>query len=80
MRLPLMTGTGAGGIDWLIENVRVAEIEIDAPDEDGGDPRRVPTFLPYREGPTGCRAVPVGTLHPFTSRSIFTKPPDASSI
>lgn len=42
----LMTGTGAGGIDfdWLIENVRVAEIEIDAPDEDGGDPRRVPTF------------------------------------
>jgi HD superfamily phosphohydrolase len=42
----LMTGTGAGGIDfdWLIENVRVAEIEIDAPDEDGGEPRRVPTF------------------------------------
>jgi HD superfamily phosphohydrolase len=42
----LMTGTGAGGIDfdWLVENVRVAEIEIDAPDEDGGEPRRVPTF------------------------------------
>jgi len=42
----LMTGTGAGGIDfdWLIENIRVAEIEIDAPDEDGGEPRRVPTF------------------------------------
>ncbi|CAN7538192.1 HD domain-containing protein [Mesorhizobium sp. LjRoot246] len=42
----LMTGTGAGGIDfdWLVENVRVADIEIDAPDEDGGEPRRVPTF------------------------------------
>lgn len=42
----LMTGTGAGGIDfdWLVENVRVAEIEIDAPDEDGGEPRKVPTF------------------------------------
>ncbi len=42
----LMTGTGAGGIDfdWLIENVRVAEIEIDAPDEGDGEPRRVPTF------------------------------------
>lgn len=42
----LMTGTGAGGIDfdWLIENVRVAQIEIDAPDEDDGEPRRVQTF------------------------------------
>jgi HD superfamily phosphohydrolase len=42
----LMTGTGAGGIDfdWLVENVRVAEIEIDAPDEGGSEPRRVPTF------------------------------------
>lgn len=42
----LMTGTGAGGLDfeWLIDNVRVAEIELDAPDEDGGEPRRVPTF------------------------------------
>ncbi|WP_284309944.1 HD domain-containing protein [Labrys miyagiensis] len=42
----LMTGTGAGGIDfdWLIENIRVADIEIDAPDEDGHEPRRVPTF------------------------------------
>ncbi len=44
----LMTGTGAGGIDfdWLMDNVRVAEIEIDAPDEDGGEDlrRRVPTF------------------------------------
>ena len=42
----LMTGTGAGGIDfdWLIDNVRVAEIELDVPDEDGGEPRRVPTF------------------------------------
>jgi HD superfamily phosphohydrolase len=42
----LMTGTGAGGIDfdWLVENVRVAEIEIEAPNEDGGEPRRVPTF------------------------------------
>jgi len=42
----LMTGTGAGGIDfdWLVENVRVAEIEIDAPDESSSEPRRVPTF------------------------------------
>ncbi|EAQ34815.1 hypothetical protein NB311A_19632 [Nitrobacter sp. Nb-311A] len=42
----LMTGTGAGAIDfdWLIENVRVAEIELDAPDEVGNDFRKVPTF------------------------------------
>lgn len=42
----LMTGTGAGAIDfdWLIENVRVADIELDAPDELGGDFRKVPTF------------------------------------
>lgn len=43
----LMTGTGAGGIDfdWLIDNLRVADITLDAPDEDGGEqPRRVPTF------------------------------------
>jgi HD superfamily phosphohydrolase len=42
----LMTGTGAGGLDfdWLIDNVRVAEIEPDAPDEVGGEPRRVATF------------------------------------
>lgn len=42
----LMTGTGAGGIDfdWLIENIRVAEIELDTPDEDGDEPRKVPTF------------------------------------
>lgn len=42
----LMTGTGAGGLDfdWLLDNVRVAEIEVDAPDEDGDEPRRVLTF------------------------------------
>lgn len=43
----LMTGTGAGAIDfdWLKDNIRVAEIEIDAPEEDEtGEPRRVPTF------------------------------------
>lgn len=42
----LMTGIGAGAIDfdWLIENVRVADIAIDAPDEASGEPRRVPTF------------------------------------
>ncbi|WP_051341635.1 HD domain-containing protein [Azospirillum halopraeferens] len=42
----LMTGTGAGAVDfdWLIDNVRVAEIELDVPDEDGDEPRRVPTF------------------------------------
>lgn len=43
----LMTGTGAGAIDfdWLKDNIRVAEIEIDAPEEDEtGETRRVPTF------------------------------------
>ncbi len=43
----LMTGTGAGAIDfdWLRDNVRVAEIELDAPDgNEDGEPRRVPTF------------------------------------
>lgn len=42
----LMTGTGAGGIDfdWLVDNVRVADIAIDAPDEDALEPRKVPTF------------------------------------
>lgn len=42
----LMTGTGAGGLDfdWLIDNLRVAEITLDAPDEDEDAPRRVPTF------------------------------------
>jgi HD superfamily phosphohydrolase len=43
----LMTGTGAGAIDfdWLKDNIRVAEIEIDAPEEDeDGEPRKVPTF------------------------------------
>jgi len=42
----LMTGTGAGGLDfdWLIANVQVAEIELDAPDENGGGARKVLTF------------------------------------
>jgi HD superfamily phosphohydrolase len=43
----LMTGTGAGAIDfdWLKDNIRVAEIEIDAPEEDEtGEVRKVPTF------------------------------------
>jgi HD superfamily phosphohydrolase len=42
----LMTGTGAGAIDfdWLKDNIRVAEIEIDAPEEEVGEPRKVPTF------------------------------------
>ncbi len=43
----LMTGTGAGAIDfdWLKDNIRVAEIEIDAPEEDEvGEARKVPTF------------------------------------
>lgn len=46
-----MTGTGAGGIDfdWLIENVRVAEIEIDAPDDNGAQTRRVPTFCLHKK-------------------------------
>lgn len=47
----LMTGTGAGGIDfdWLIENVRVADIESDAPDEDGEGTRRVSTFCLHKK-------------------------------
>lgn len=47
----LMTGTGAGGIDfdWLIENVRVADIESDAPDEGGEGTRRVPTFCLHKK-------------------------------
>jgi HD superfamily phosphohydrolase len=43
----LMTGTKAGVIDfdWLMEQVRVAPIIIEAPDaEDSGEPIRVPTF------------------------------------
>ena len=42
----LMTGTGAGAIDfdWLIDNLRVAEISIDAPEGDDDDSRRVQTF------------------------------------
>jgi len=43
----LMTGTGAGAIDfdWLKDNIRVAEIEIDAPDDDEtGESRKVATF------------------------------------
>lgn len=42
----MMTGTGAGAIDldWLIDNIRVAEIDIGAPDE-GDDPvKKVATF------------------------------------
>lgn len=35
-----MTGTGAGAIDldWLMDNVRVAEIDFSPPDADGTDP------------------------------------------
>jgi HD superfamily phosphohydrolase len=43
----MMTGTGAGAIDfdWLMEQVRVEEIEIEAPDAGGMvDAARVPTF------------------------------------
>ena len=43
----LMTGTGAGAIDfdWLMEHVRVANIVIDAPENDvGEDPSEVATF------------------------------------
>ena len=47
LRDRLMTGSGAGAIDfdWLREQVRVREIEIEAPDkEGGGSPLKVPTF------------------------------------
>jgi len=42
----LMTGIGAGAIDfdWLIENVRVAEIELNTPDEGDGETPKAPTF------------------------------------
>ena len=43
----LMTGIGAGGIDfdWLIENIRVANIELNVPDmESEGEAHKVPTF------------------------------------
>jgi uncharacterized protein len=43
----MMTGTGAGAIDfdWLVEQVRVDEVEIEAPEaEDENGPVRVPTF------------------------------------
>ena len=43
----LMTGTGAGAsdFDWLMEQVRVRKIEIEAPDADGEEERAlVPTF------------------------------------
>ncbi|SCM79505.1 conserved hypothetical protein [uncultured Pleomorphomonas sp.] len=47
----LMTGTGAGGIDfdWLVENLRVADIESDAPDGAGEGTRRVPTFCLHKK-------------------------------
>jgi HD superfamily phosphohydrolase len=42
----MMTGIGAGAIDfdWLIENVRVADIDLNTPDEGEGDAPRAPTF------------------------------------
>lgn len=43
----VMTGTGAGAIDfdWLMEQLRVGEVEIEAAESDSGDDReRVPTF------------------------------------
>ncbi|GAB1581017.1 HD domain-containing protein [Phyllobacterium phragmitis] len=42
----LMTGTGAGAIDfdWLMDNVRVGEIDIGAPDADGEPVKKVATF------------------------------------
>lgn len=48
----MMTGTGAGAIDfdWLMEHVRVGEVLVDAPDADEEeDAQRVPTFcLDYK--------------------------------
>lgn len=43
----LMTGTGAGAIDfdWLMEQLRVGEVEIEAADANSGEAhQRVPTF------------------------------------
>ena len=42
----MMTGIGAGAIDfdWLIENVRVADIDLNAPDEGDGEAPKAPTF------------------------------------
>jgi len=43
-----MTGSGAGAIDfdWLMDNLRVAEVSLEAPDEDEGEDEdlKVPTF------------------------------------
>lgn len=43
-----MTGSGAGAIDfdWLMDNLRVAEVSLEAPDEDDGEDEdlKVPTF------------------------------------
>jgi uncharacterized protein len=41
----LMTGIGAGAIDfdWLIENVRVADVDLNAPGDSDGD-AKAPTF------------------------------------
>lgn len=42
----MMTGIGAGAIDfdWLMENVRVADIDLDAPDDREADASKVATF------------------------------------
>lgn len=42
----MMTGIGGGAIDfdWLIENLRVAEIELNAADDHEGDAPKAPTF------------------------------------
>jgi len=42
----LMTGSGAGAIDfdWLVDNLRVADVSLEAPYEDEEDDLKVPTF------------------------------------
>jgi uncharacterized protein len=69
----LMTGTGAGGIDvdWLLDNIRVAEIEPDAPDEETEIPRKVPTFC-LGSVDKGDSQGSVGVIQPWSLRRPVT--------
>jgi len=62
----LMTGTGAGAIDfdWLMEQLRVADVEIEAADANSGEaaPARADLLL-RPQGAAGSGAVPACALH-----------------
>ena len=69
----LMTGTGAGAIDfdWLMEHVRVREIAIDAPDLEEGRVK-VRNVLFRRQGAACGRTVPARPLH-VASAGLFAQ-------